>query len=54
MTAREALELWEAYGDCVSLPQLYRPLSRPIGDVKQAIPCPTARCRRHRIRQCGQ
>jgi hypothetical protein len=24
MTAQEALDLWEAYGDCVSLPQLYR------------------------------
>jgi hypothetical protein len=24
MTAQEALELWEAYGDCVSLPQLFR------------------------------
>ena len=24
MTAQEALDLWEAYGDCVSLPQLFR------------------------------
>jgi hypothetical protein len=24
MTAQEALELWETYGDCVSLPQLFR------------------------------
>jgi hypothetical protein len=24
MTAKEALELWETYGDCVSLPQLFR------------------------------
>ena len=24
MTAREALDLWEAYGDAVSLPQIYR------------------------------